>query len=551
MNFKNFISNLFGVKKNNTQSKSDKGFQPSEWIENPDLLFGRNKEGQLLDQLLNNVKRGTNCQLQGERRSGKTSTLKCLETKILKEHKNIIPVFLDFKEVSFVNGNANVYRYMIAKVIEVLSINNLFTTKLNVRSTQLTPNNFWEDSYGELSKIDDVKIQELLKGFLDDISQKEKVNFTFLIDEYEYLFLHSFDVENGFYTIRTLSQQSAKNDIKTLTFIIAGAKSWEKFGSEIGSAELNSIGAGILSVSPLELEDFEEMWKYYLQNIENTPYDSLINNIQDIYDLSGGIPFYGKVIAETALNQSQDIHFTILLSHFEEIYKNLDESERRIIKAIIDNKAPDSKPIKLVDRGILKVDGNEFKINGKLLNDYLIQKIKDVYVDERTLDLSNKVKEIQLLIREINQNSKNKKGHHIFEPTNEYAFFCQQIETICLEEDTFSNFTSAFYKILFEHTKNRQSLDKLPSRFKDKDRHPIIKVVDSLRHNFGGHDTSNPSFSTSTNQYTKSELLQRLLNNNSEPRGENFYKMQKKVIDDFLSYLTNLRNFVSSEVRWQ
>ncbi len=321
------------------------GFQPSERIEDPQLLFGRNKQGQLLEKLLNNLKRGTNCQLQGERRSGKTSTLLCLKTRLESSHPEIIPVYLDFKENSNITGNTNVYRYMLAKSIEAISVIELFKTKLTLRNINIKPSNYWDSAYSLLLKVSDVKIQEILKGLLNTISEKYKVGFVFLIDEYEFLFLHSLDSDNGFYPIRTLSQQPSKNNVKALTFIIAGAKSWEKFASQIGSAELNSIGAGILSVSPLYFEDFEEMWRYQLSKNPTLPQISPIRNTKDIFELSGGIPFYAKVIAESMENQQSKPNFKILLSNFEEVYKNLDEHELRIIKGVLSQQSIAEKVI--------------------------------------------------------------------------------------------------------------------------------------------------------------------------------------------------------------
>ena len=80
------------------------GFKSSLKITDPNLLFGRNKKGQILDTLLLNIKRGSNCQIQGEKRSGKTSVLRCLLYKLEKEYTQFIPLLLDFKEVG-IRGN--------------------------------------------------------------------------------------------------------------------------------------------------------------------------------------------------------------------------------------------------------------------------------------------------------------------------------------------------------------------------------------------------------------------------------------------------------------
>jgi len=532
-----------------------KGFQTSERIENPAFLFGRNGKGQLLEQLLNTIKRGTNAQLQGERRSGKTSTLKCLENMMLANNTNIIPVFLDFKEESYIKGNANVYRYILAKTIALLTEKGTLKGNLNIRDNNIECTQYWDKVYNNLEEISDISIQEVLKDFFIQTSNNNKISFVILIDEYEWLFLHTFDNDGGFYPLRTLSQTPSNNNIKPFTFIISGAKSWEKFGKDIGSPELNSIGAGTLSVSPLYIEDFTEMWEYYLKKAEIVE-ESTILDIQKMFEYSGGIPFYAKVIAESVLN-NDNINFNILLPHFESVYNNLDQQELNVIKGIIDGKNIASNVIvnKLLDRGILNFS-TIYNINGTLFKNYIIQKITKQYIDTRQLELSDMVKKMQKDIREINENSNNKKREYIFTPTNEYAIYCQNAETICLENDVFQNFANALYRILFEHTKRPtttprpNSLEKLPTIYRNKNIYSIIKIIDSVRQLFVGHDTSNPSYQPSANQILKADLLQELLRSKSEPYGDDFYKMQKEVLNRFLLYLEELLNFVRNNATW-
>jgi|GEM_PF-4857417 len=191
-----------------------------------------------------------------------------------------------------------------------------------------------------------------------------------------------------------------------------------------------------------------------------------------------------------------------------------------------------------------------------LFKNYIIQKITKQYIDTRQLELSDMVKKMQKDIREINENSNNKKREYIFTPTNEYAIYCQNAETICLENDVFQNFANALYRILFEHTKRPtttprpNSLEKLPTIYRNKNIYSIIKIIDSVRQLFVGHDTSNPSYQPSANQILKADLLQELLRSKSEPYGDDFYKMQKEVLNRFLLYLEELLNFVRNNATW-
>lgn len=530
---------------------NNQSFQAGERIENPDLLFGRNKKGQLLEQLFNLVKNGTNFQLQGERRSGKTSLLKCLENKILQEKINIVPIFIDFKEVS-IKGNANMYRYILAKSIALCTENNILKSNIIIRGVNIKPIIYWEKLYEKFQKIGNVSMQEVMKDFFIKISSEKKLTFFLLIDEYEWLFLHTIETEGGFYPLRSLSQEPTKNGIKPFSFAIAGAKSWEKFAKEIGSPELNSISVGIKSVSPLDFEDFTEMWQYCLENIQ-IPANSIILNTKEMFNLSGGIPFYAKVIGETLLNNSQtNIDFNILLPYFENIFQNLDAVELNKVKGIIENQnLSDIFIFKLADRGILAEINGKYYVNGTLFKEYLVQKFQKNFIDERQLELFEKGKTIELLIKEINDNSKNKKNEYIFTTTNETPLYYQSIKELSLEFDIFKGFNASLYKILFEHTKrNSTALEKLPADFGNKNIHLIIKIIDSLRQNFGGHDTSNPTYQTSRNQLSKPDLLQELLNSKSEPSGNDFYKIQKETLERFTNYLQNLRNFVRDNATW-
>ena len=143
------------------------GFSPSERIDNPKLLFGRNKPGQILEKLIVNILRGTNCQIQGEKRSGKTSTLICLKKKLESEQaKSIVPIYINWKEQAWVKGTANVYRFILAQCVHAVSKDGILTEKTDLNGVCISPVTVWENAFEELSRLEDFRVHGLLKEFI-------------------------------------------------------------------------------------------------------------------------------------------------------------------------------------------------------------------------------------------------------------------------------------------------------------------------------------------------------------------------------------------------
>ncbi len=218
-------------------------FRPSEEVDEPGLLFGRNKQGQFLDHALTDIRMGTNFQIIGERRSGKSSALKCIVKKLLLGDKpSSIPIYLNFKSVSFLKGNANVFRYIIGKCVEAITKHGVFKDSIVCRGIAFHPTDIWENVYEPLLDIPDFRLQSLFEDFVINICNNNKIEFVLLIDEYEYLFLKSFVDPAGFFVLRDISAQRIQNGLKPLTFVIAGSMRWDRICTVCGSPELNNLG---------------------------------------------------------------------------------------------------------------------------------------------------------------------------------------------------------------------------------------------------------------------------------------------------------------------
>jgi hypothetical protein len=523
-------------------------FKPNQIINDPKLLFGRNDPHQLLDQALSNIKRRTPFQLYGERRSGKTSVLSCL-AKILDADPQYIPLLIDLKKDSFIRGNANVFRYLIAKCVYELyksvRISNIMFSSLH--ELDIASNSRWEDIYEKLQHLTDFRIsgifEEITKLTRDDFNRI----FVLLIDEYEFLFTKSFDSPSGFFVLRELSSLPDA----PLVYVVAGATKWDMLCSETGSAELNNLGGSLLYVSPIDYEDFEKMWNYYTNEL---PDNGVLAECSKVYELSGGIPFFAKLIGECQLSGLHNMIDINLSPHFLRIYNNLNKQEQKIVSMVMNGDNLGCVQVDdLIYRGILKFCDENCDINGELFKKYIYaRKYSPSKDDDRQNRLLDSSRKIQSLIAAINDTSINKCGKNIFEVSNADFHCFEDISKLAVEREDINAFASAIYLTVFERTADRVNIEsdsesrecvrnlvRLPKEYRRKNK--FIQVIDSLRHHYGGHNTHLPTFNIRKNQMEKRDLLMILTDSKNEPLvPDEIYKLQNKLLSMFIEYLEKL-----------
>ena len=229
-------------------------------IDSLDQLFGRKD---LVDKLLAYAKRKENVALIGTRRFGKTCLFKSLQKHFLiDEEAPVFPVFLDFKEVAFViAGTAEVYRFILARLIEELYKAGFYTQKEDFNKLDITPTKNWEDNYENLLSLKIVRLNSITGEIIRYFSGIMEKTFLFMIDEYEHLFQKAFSNPEGFMPLRSLSSENEKDQVKPFAFWIAGAVGWKELCTQIGSGELNVINIS-MNVMPLSKGEFENLWKY-------------------------------------------------------------------------------------------------------------------------------------------------------------------------------------------------------------------------------------------------------------------------------------------------
>ncbi|WP_367391680.1 hypothetical protein [Lewinella sp. LCG006] len=522
------------------------GFYPKRVIDNPEELFGREL---LLQQLIRHVTRNNIVQVIGLRRYGKTSLLKCLETIIKKEVSDrVIPFYIDFKEEgSMIKGTSNVYRYLIARVVEKLAYEKLFCSDIDIRGVALSPVDDWLDCYDYLQEHKDVRILTVFKEVIYFFSELSGKTIYFLFDEYEYLFRHVFDEPVGFMAMRTLSAHHLPNGQSPFGFIVSGAYTFEHLCTITGSGELNVISDTVY-VPPLTKEAFTEMWEFECKRVDTGTLD-LADEMSFLYEASGGVPFYAKVIGEQWVVRQERPTYLNLSSYFEEIYPSLSIEEHSVIKSLSYEKKQkeNSYHVGLLQRKglVVREDDGLCRLFSKFFNQYLESKRKQTapyQVDHQ--NVSERVKKITKLITIINNTSDNRAGMYVFNPTNDDGLLFDDLRALCSTDALFADFASSLYKIIFERTKDSHggNLKTLPTAFQRKNR--FVKVVDILRHSLGGGHLMD-SFQARSGQLSKADMLKLLTGKKNDPSStEDFIYLQIKVLDLFEQYLIELKQEV-------
>ncbi|WP_405291019.1 hypothetical protein [Algibacter sp. Ld11] len=523
-------------------------FNPKNEITNPNELFGCDV---LFNQLVAMANRKSNTQLIGMRRFGKTSLFKCLDV-YLKDDPNskVYPLYLDYKEVgSQVKGKANVYRYAIAQFISKITNDKILTESEMFRGQKIEPSEFWEDVYIDLDKVNDIRVPGLFEDIITFFSDLLDKTILFLFDEYEYLFRFSFDDPTDFMRLRNFTSKQTDKGLNPFTFFITGCDSWEHLCSITGSPELNCIDQ-TLYVCPINFESFEKMWFYEIKQLETCPED-VKSAVDEFYKLSGGVPFYGKVLGSQWITSQSRSYNGNLKVHIQELYNSLENKQQHILQELLKKNhslKSSSSLLDLIDRGlIIEKKSNKYAISIKLLEEYI--KSINVIQKQNILPESHRITEsIESLILTINKSHFNKKNAYIFTPLNEDISLYRDLKTECLSSEQFTSFSVAVYHIIFERTKaNKNGIDisknNLPNKFKNKNE--FIDIIDILRHSFGkGHLME--KFTLRPGQLNKVQMLHKLTGSRNEPSNqEEFSFLQVKVLTLFETELKRLKVIVN------
>lgn len=504
-------------------------FSPNEVISDPSFLHGREKD---LEIIVNTIKSGTNRQVQGERRFGKTCFLNCTKS-ILDRDESFVTLYLDCKKLSRFKGTSNFYRFLIALVVSEVSKKKLLDCHHKIKNFSIGPNLDYEDTYEQLLDINDFRVESIFEEIIPYYSDLFDLKFVFLFDDYEYLMTTLLDNTQGFMLLRALSDLPRQKGVKPLTYIISGSWSWLKMCRLTGSPELNNQGASVLYLGSIEFLEFTNM----IQNASNNL--SFPIKTKTLFDYSGGVPFYAKKIIQTIELGKEMDNFTILNEEFATVINNLEPNEKQLLLSIIKKKSGNrSLSDTLVLRGLLKNNGSKFSINGYYFQEYIINNCKENnQISEILVDLVDNVFEI---IEIVNQNFKNNRlGSYLFEPITDEHTMRNQFRKVCEDGDDFQVFVNSVYRCVFERTaEHGKNLFRIPGNLKS---HDFKKHIDSFRQ-IHIHQSSSKEFHPSSNQLKREELYKIYLGKVNEPRGIEFYSIQRKLLDNFINFLKDIEN---------
>ncbi len=345
------------------------GFQPGKVVEDPAELFGRTGRHGTLDLLVTQLRMGTSSQLLGERRSGKTSILRCACSVLNHADSRCVPVYLNFRDNAYIHGVAACYKYIIGKVMDATECRK---GAVGAETSTLLGANPALHDLETIQALDDSRVYGVFERLLAQAASKS-LRVILLIDEYEHLLKQTFAGEPGaFGHLRWLSSQPGL----TLSFAVAGRTTWMDNVGVDGSPELNTIGP-LYFVPPLERGAFGQMWEHCVASLDAVGSLNLTRTSWDadrVFAAVGGWPFYGKLVGQLLASGDvdEDHAYDALRPHFEHVWHGLNIGEREALLTCarghdwggFDGEA-------LVKRGLLVRDSGELIPCGRMWQTYL------------------------------------------------------------------------------------------------------------------------------------------------------------------------------------
>jgi hypothetical protein len=544
------------------------GFLPSSFVTDPELLYGHNLPGALLDEVAMYASNGTNTQVLGERRAGKTSLIKCCNNKISKEAPSLIQVYLNYREHSYIKGRAEAIKYLLANVHAAVVAQGMLPPgqALTLKGVSFSNTAFPEEIYEQLRPVEhSYQVDGLLREYILQFVPGLNAGVVLYLDEYEHMLLNTFEAEAGaFFLLRDLSSVPKRNEaggLKPLTIIIAGATIWDKLCGNIGSPELNNIAA-VSYVHPVDLASFRSMWEHcaghssedVIRRIETSPV-----SVEDAYALTGGWPFYGKIVGQQLSVGHSDVDslYQALYQHFNVIWSRLTEQEQQVTKSGVIETVQSSLVKHLMRLGLLEEgEDGTVKPRGGLWRRFVAEaSLREPTSASKGTELLGPQRErmrlhceeIQELIYEINRDSYLSAKQYVFILTNQYHEILRDLKKLAINDDSFSQFARALYKLVFESTTgvredgHAKPLERLPKKFRRSNK--IVRVVDSIRHHFGGaHVTDLPTFNKSGEGMPVEDVLERYLGSKRHPVDDQFIRLQSAITQDVIILLRELRS---------
>ncbi len=521
-------------------------------IKDPNWLFGRKEE---LKNLCDYAEGLQQVEIVGARRFGKTSLIRSFIT-IYKEKsgRRAYPIYLDIYSDN-IKGTTNVYRYLSSRIISNLYVDGLINDNvISFDDINIAPSKNWKKIYKQLGDINDEIEQisifdETVEFFSEQIGQ----TLLLIFDEYEKA-IDSFDKIDGLMHLRTKT-----NTTNYLSFWIIGATPWKKL---IIESNMDVRGSGVfngitfeLYVKPLDWIDFKDMWTNECKLInEDSKRQQLIALCEKIYESSGSVPCFAKIIGFTFLIEKNYPQYNCLTVQFAEIERNLTNSEIRSLRELLSSPKQyldtDKKEsiISLEDYGIIRMDdNNRYYIPSRFFADYLrakLQEEKSSTID--IIDYNKYVDGIAEKICRINDIWHNKFGIYMFDIENDTQRHYSTLRKPCDNPDQFTSFINAIYLLYWEGAKENEIAGyKIPDYFK----RTIFRMsMDRIRHVFGkAHEKY--KLTTRYGQVSITTALSEITGYSTEPETpEEWLSFQECMLKRLLKELSDINKSITPEV---
>lgn len=351
------------------------GFNPSQPVRDPKNLYGWNRPSNLLDYLVEYAQYGTSFLLYGERRSGKTSLLFCLQAR-LRELPNFTPVYID-SHLPCQKETAHAYYSIFRYIIQAIEENdNLGPAWLENNFRE--PYSFYlKDQYDDEDGIGQPRFYTFLKQ-LSHILKRNSNTVLLMFDEYETLPEYFPGIETTFFNIfRTLQSEFDEGGI---AYVLAGAYTiTEIAGSRWGSPQFN-LTSTTLPVGPLEKEDFYGLWRACVESSSPEARRNMERHETDaarIYELCGGRPAFAKALG-LAWSCGEAVSVDTLNRWFEDIFHRQPEDAQKLLMDAASGHIPGKYGSDVINRlkALYLLEGQppDYKITGELWRKFLLER---------------------------------------------------------------------------------------------------------------------------------------------------------------------------------
>lgn len=498
-------------------------------------LYGRDRE---IKTLISCAKRKGNAGIIGARRFGKTCLMKSMVSYLQAEESiGAYPLYFDVKtQCGVKNDTVAVYRTMASLLASKMCLDSLLPEgsfnitrrcTLEVSSDELDMRVQMEGWHPEYQK-------QALFSLASVLSNKNKY-LLLLLDEIDYLLLEAFDNPSDFSRVRGAATDKASN----IKFWIASTSSWSAICTNVGSPELN-CGLENVTLSTLSYDDFLNMWKYECGNIDNTSVRKSFEDVaKDVYEKTGGIPYYSKFVASYMLNNNSSNlpKYEIIRDYLCEIVNNrfVSDSERSSLYLLAKEAKQFSDTIPdgvtgLKIKGLVSIDSmTHYYLPIGYLADYLNACNHDREMVDNDAIEQKELDELVSHISRLRSNVNKKIGSpkKIFSPSDEDPGEFEVLRIICTSKPKLDSFANSVCKLYYEGSDRGNSL---PNGYLRRD---FSNIVRALR-NIGDHRDCIPTSMTT-------ERLYCLVNNGLHPYTVDHYKnIQLTVLNLFRQELISM-----------